>query len=190
MREIRNQTVVVLAGAAGSGKSTVAAVAARALPAALLDIDVVYGPIVPLVGGHSHGVVREAIYEGLVETAVRAAEAGASVVIAAPFTRERRDPRAWERLSDRCADAGAEAVLVWLRVPEATLVERLAARGAGRDAAKMANTADWLREAMPEVPPGVPHIELDGTLPAHVTAHALLAELAAREERVRAACSS
>lgn len=189
MREIRNQTVVVVAGAAGSGKSTVAAVVARALPAALIDIDVTFGPIVPLLAGHSRTAVREAIYEALVDTAASAARVGTHVVIAAPFTRERRDPPAWEQLRDRCAEAGAEAVLAWMRVPEATLIERLAARGAGRDESKLANPADWLREASPETPPSVPHIELDGTRPADVTARALLAELAVREGKARAACS-
>jgi predicted kinase len=190
MTEIRNQTVIVVAGAAGSGKSTVAALVARALPAALLDIDVTFGPVVPLLAGHSRAAARAAIYEALVDTAVHAARAGASVVIAAPFTRERRDPRAWERLCDRCADAGAEAVLVWLRTPEATLIERLATRGAGRDAAKLANPAEWLREATPEVPPTAAHIELDGTRPAEAMARALLAALAARTGEARAACSS
>jgi mannitol-1-/sugar-/sorbitol-6-phosphatase len=189
MREIRNQTVVVVAGAAGSGKSTVAAVAARALPAALIDIDVTFGPIVPLLAGHSHRVVRGAIYEALVDTAANAARAGAHVVIAAPFTRERRDPLAWEQLCERCAEAGAEAVLAWMRVPGATLIERLAARAADRDASKLANPAEWLREASPETPPNVPHIELDGTRAVDVTARALLAELAAREGKARAACS-
>lgn len=189
MREIRNQTVVVVAGAAGSGKSTVAAVVARALPAALIDIDVTFGPIVPLLAGHSRRVVRGAIYEALVDTAASAARAGAHVVIAAPFTRERRDPLAWEQLCERCAEAGAEAVLAWMRVPGATLIERLAARAADRDASKLANPAEWLREASPETPPNVPHIELDGTRAVDLTARALLAELAAREGKARAACS-
>jgi predicted kinase len=190
MTEIPNQTVIVVAGAAGSGKSTVAAVVARAFPAALLDIDVTFGPVVPLLAGHSPAVARAAFYDALVDTAAHAAAAGASVVIAAPFTRERRDPRAWQRLSERCADAGAEAVLVWLRTPATTLIERLAARGAGRDAAKLANPSEWLREATPELPPVAPHIELDGTRPAEATARALLAELAARAGKAPAACSS
>ena len=189
MREIRTQTIVVVAGAAGSGKSTVAAVVARALPAALLDIDVTFGPIAPLLAGHRGGVVRGAIYEALAETAASAARAGAHVVIAAPFTRERRDPLAWENLSDRWGQAGAEAVLAWMRVPGATLIERLAARAAERDAAKLADPATWLLEASPELPPSVPHIELDGTRAPDMTARALLDELAAREGRARAACS-
>jgi predicted kinase len=189
MTEIRNQTVVVMAGAAGSGKSTVAAAVARALPGALLDIDVTFGPVVPLLAGHAHAVIRSAIYEGLAETAANLAQAGTSVVIAAPYTRERRDPHAWERLCERCAEAGAEAVMAWLRVPEATLLERLAVRGAERDAAKLADAAEWLREATPEVAPNVPHIELDGTRGAEETARALLAALAAREGKAQAACS-
>ena len=74
---------------------------------------------------------------------------------------------------------------MWLRVPEGTLLERLAARGAERDAAKLANPADWLREASAGTPPSVPHIELDGTPAADVTACALLAELASLGENCR-----
>ena len=185
MTDIRNQTVVVVAGPPGSGKSTVAAAVARALQAALIDIDVTFGPIVPLLGEHPRSVLREAIYAGLVDTAAAAAQTGVHVVIAAPFTRERRDPRAWEELRDRFAEAGAVTVLVWLRVPEATLLERLAARGAARDATKLASPAAWLRETRPGTPPSVPHIELDGTPAADVAACALLAELASPREKCR-----
>jgi predicted kinase len=194
MTEIRNQMVVVVAGPPGSGKSTVAAAVARALGAALIDIDVTFAPIVPLFGEHPRSVLREAIYAGLTDTAVAAAQTGVHVVVAAPFTRERRDARAWGELRDRLAEAGAQAHLVWLRVPDATLLERLAARGAGRDASKLANPADWLREASPGTPPSVPHIELDGTPAADVAACALLAELASLGENcrpmTREACSS
>ena len=185
MTKIRNQTVVVVAGPPGSGKSTVAAAVARALRAALIDIDVTFSPIVPLLAEHPRSVLREAIYAGLTDSAVAAAQTGVDVVVAAPFTRERRDPRAWEELRDRFAEAGAEAVLVWLRVPEATLLERLAARGAARDAPKLASPAAWLRETQPGTPPSVPHIELDGTPAADVAACALLAELALLEENCR-----
>ena len=185
MTDIRNQTVVVVAGPPGSGKSTVAAAVARALRAALIDIDVTFGPIVPLLGEHPRSVLREAIYAGLVDTAAAAAQTGVHVVIAAPFTRERRDPCAWEELRDRFAEAGAVTVLVWLRVPEATLLERLAARGAARDATKLASPAAWLRETRPGTPPSVPHIELDGTPAADVAACALLAELASLGENCR-----
>ena len=185
MTEIRNQMVVVVAGPPGSGKSTVAALVARELRAALIDIDVTFAPVVPVLSGHPRGRVRDAIYAGLVDAAVAAAQTGVDVVVAAPFTRERRDAHAWGELRDRFAGAGAEAVLVWLRVPEATLLERLAARGAARDAAKLANPAGWLREASAETPPSARHIELDGAPAADVAACALLAELASLGENCR-----
>jgi predicted kinase len=193
MKDLPNQIAVVVTGAPGSGKSTVGAAVARALRAPLIDIDVTFGPIVPLLDGQPRGVVRDAFYEALVDTAAGAVRCGGHVVVAAPFTRERRDARAWGAVCERFAAAGAEAVLVWMRLPGDSVMERLAARAAERDAAKLADPAAWLSEASPETPPGVAHIELDGSWAADVAARALLAELAAREgtaRRMPTACSA
>jgi predicted kinase len=163
MLELRPQTVVIVAGPPGAGKSTVAVRIARALGAAWIDIDATFSPIVPLLGPHPREVVRAAIYESLVAAAEAALEAGVHVVVAAPFTRERRDPEAWERLAARLSAGGAVAELVWLHAPSELLLERLATRGATRDADKLADPASWLREAEPEAPPLGPHIAVDAT---------------------------
>ena len=80
-------------------------------------------------------------------------------------------------------------MLVWVRVPEAALLERLAARGAARDAAKLAEPAAWLRGSTPAEPPAVPHVELDGTLPPDAAARLALVELVRQTPGV-GACSS
>jgi predicted kinase len=184
MLELHHQTVVIVAGPPGAGKSTVAPRIARALGAAWIDIDATFSPIVPLLGPHPREVVRAAIYESLIAAAEAALEAGVHVVVAAPFTRERRDPDAWERLEARLSARGAVAELVWLHAPSELLLERLATRGATRDADKLADPASWLREAEPEAPPLGPHIAVDAT---DTEEHAVAQILRELGERVRAA---
>jgi predicted kinase len=187
MPELRHQTVVIVAGPPGAGKSTVAPRIAHALGAASIDIDATFSPIVPLVGPHPPEVVLAAIYESLIATTEASLQAGVHVVVAAPFTRERRDPLAWDRLSVRLSSRGAAAVLVWLYAPRDLLLERLAARGATRDADKLADPASWLREAEPEAPPLVPHIAVDTTDTAEHAVEQILRELV-EHDRAAAEC--
>ena len=191
MQTLRQQTVVMVTGPAGAGKSTIAVVLARALPAVLIDNDVKPGTIDPLLAGEARREARAAAYDALTDAALDAARSGAHVVVAAPLSEERRDARAWDHLCDRFADAGAQAVLAWIRVPAGDLLERLAARSADRDEVKLANPEAWLREADPGTPPDAAHIEIDGKLPAEEAAGALLAALyGGRPVTEREACSS
>lgn len=192
MPEISPQTVVVVAGPPGVGKSTVARPIAHALRAAYIDIDVTFSPVAPLLEAQPRDEVRDAIYESLASMTEASLQAGVDVVVAAPFTRERRDPLSWDRLSARFSSRGALPVLVWLHAPRELLLERLAARGAGRDAAKLADPASWLREAEPDAPPRVPHVAIDATQSTEQAVEKILSELgkAARAEAERGeACS-
>jgi predicted kinase len=181
MPELRHQTVVIVAGPPGAGKSTVAPGIAQALGAASIDIDATFSPIVPLLGPHARDVVRAAIYESLAVTTETSLQAGVHVVVVAPFTRERRDPVAWERLSARLSARGADTVLVWVHAPRELLLERLVARGETRDADKLADPASWLREAEPEAPPRVPHIAVEATHTAEHAVEHILRELVERD---------
>jgi hypothetical protein len=105
-------------------------------------------------------------------------------VVAAPFTRERRDPDAWERLAGRLSARGAVAELVWLHAPSELLLERLATRGATRDADKLADPAPWLLEAEPEAPPLSAHIAVDATDAAEHAVEQILRELGERARAV------
>ncbi len=191
MKTLRQQTAVIVTGPAGAGKSTIAVVLARALPAVLIDNDVTPGTIDPLLTGEAR---RDRAARGLRRAHGRGSGGGAQ-------RRPRGGRGAVQRGAARRARlgsparplcrAGAEAVLAWIRVPDADLLERLAARSAGRDEAKLANPAAWLREADPGTPPSAPHIEIDGTCPAEEAAGALLAALyGCRPVTEREACSS
>jgi predicted kinase len=181
MPELRHQTVVIVAGAPGVGKSTVSLRIARAIGAASIDIDAVFEPLVPLLAGQPRELVRTAIYESLAAIVEATLPTGAHVVVAAPFTRERRDPLAWDRLADRLSAQGADVVLVWLHAPPESLLARLATRGASRDAGKLVDPASWLREAEPEAPPSVSYIAVDATQTTENAVEQILRALVDRE---------
>jgi predicted kinase len=181
MPELRHQTVVIVAGAPGVGKSTVALRIARAIGAASIDIDAVFEPLVPLLAAQPRELVRTAIYESLAAIVEASLPAGAHVVVAAPFTRERRDTLAWDRLAARLSSDGADIVLVWLHAPPEPLLARLATRGASRDAEKLVDPASWLREAEPEAPPSVSYIAVDATQTTENAVEQILRELVDRD---------
>lgn len=162
---------VLISGPPASGKSTVARSVAAELRAALLDQDVVTGPLTKVVGDltGTHDLddpmladlTRAARYESLVATAVDNLRAGVPVVLVAPFTAERSDAAAWLRIRERLRAAGGRPLLVWLYVPADELVRRLRARGAARDGSKLADTAAFAMKVLRE--PAVEHLAIDAT---------------------------
>lgn len=160
-----------MTGAPASGKSTTAAEVARRLGAAVLDLDSMTNPLVDIVasatGASDYGdptvadLTRDARYECLTRVARDCLEAGVSVVLIAPFTAERKDSAAWERLAARLETGGGLVRLAWIRVTEELLVERIVARGAARDADKIAGLRDYVA-SVDLTPPRTSHIELDG----------------------------
>jgi predicted kinase len=163
----------VVAGVPASGKSMLGAALARRLRAALLDLDVLTGPLTAVVAdlvGAAPGdlddprvraTTREATYTALVDTARGCLASSVPTVVVAPFTTERSDPVAWTALVERL---GAPAHLVWATVPPGELVRRMAARDAIRDRRKLANVEAYLASKA-VAPPAVPHLAVDTTAP-------------------------
>jgi predicted kinase len=166
---------VLLTGWPGSGKSTVGRALAGRLGAALVDQDTVTGPLVSvvanLVGVHDLDdarlaePTRDARYETVAAVAEENLRVGTPVVLVAPFTRERRHPHAWEALDTRLRSAGGWPLLVWLYLEPAVVVDRLRARGAHRDLAKLADPSSFLAGLDQGAPTG-PHIVVDAERPA------------------------
>lgn len=165
---------VLLSGPPAAGKTTVGRDLARHLGAALLDLDTATAPLVAVVA-HLVGTTdlddrglatqtREARYETLVALAEDNLRMGTSVVLVAPFTAERRDLAAWERLAARLRKAGGEPLLVWLRLDSAGVAARLQARGADRDRAKSAGP-DSIAATLDLDAPDVPHVVVDASGP-------------------------
>jgi predicted kinase len=168
---------VVVAGPPASGKSSLGARLAPAVGAALLDQDVMTRPLVAVVARllrtptddldspRLRAASRDAVYRTLLDTAVANLTVGNPVVLIAPFTRERTNPRRWQLVRARLEAAGGAPTLLWMRCPTDELLRRLHARAAPRDRAKLADPRSYLTAGV-LAPPAVAHTAIDATLSA------------------------
>jgi predicted kinase len=163
----------VMAGAPGAGKSTVAGLLLhllRPVPA-LLDKDVLFAGFVAQVqraygkppgereGDWYDAHVKRHEYGGMTAAAAQIRATGCPVLLVGPFTGQIRDPDRWSAWVGRLG--GDPVHLIWVRCDEATLHARLLRRGSPRDAGKLADFDRFLARMAPDVPPPVPHHELD-----------------------------
>ena len=162
--------VWMVSGPPASGKSTLAMEIARRRRAVLLDLDVLTAPLTGVLAAllevddldaaplaqHS----RAARYETLQAVAVDNVRLGLPAVLVAPFSSERRDPVAWSRFTAPLVEAGGVPQLVWLRIPGDALLQRMTARAAARDRAKLTEGLEYLARA-DLAPPSVVHTAVD-----------------------------
>lgn len=161
--------IVVVAGPAGSGKTTLGRALARTLRLPLLDLDTITNPVLDGVGaladhdwpaGATHWndaalrpTVRPARYAALLATLADQRDAGVGAVLVAPFTAELRGGEEWDALVEA---AGVVPRVVWLRADAATLADRRAGRAADRDA--------HIVDAPSDVEPQVRHLTIEAAL--------------------------
>lgn len=181
--------IVVVSGDPGAGKSRLARGLAERLGSVLLDLDDLAGApteaLLASIGQPPEAIddpalaaaLRSARYDSLVAAAKTNLEVGNRVVLAAPFTAERRDLGAWSRLVGRLAvslpggplgaaavgaspsdPAGRDVVLVFVDCPPGERARRLAVRGLERDRAKRERRLPEASER-----PVVPHLRVDAT---------------------------
>jgi predicted kinase len=167
----------VVAGAPGSGKSTVADLllatfreAGRPVPA-LLDKDTLYGDFVAATlaaagraphereGDWYDAHIKRHEYAGMTATAREISARGCPVLLSAPFTQQIRHTHLWNRWVGE--SGGGRIELVYVRSDAKTLAARLAARASSRDGGKRTDFVAFLGRMKPDVSPPVPHHEID-----------------------------
>ena len=180
---MKRAAAILIGGPPATGKSTLATALAPRLGAALLDLDVVTGPLVRVVSGLTGlrdlddpvlaGLTRDARYGALLDLADANLRAGLPVVLVAPFSRERAEPSAWAATARRL---GGDPLMVWLHLPPQELVQRLAGRALCRDEDKIRDPASFLTGLDLE-PPVVPHLALDASQPTGTLVRSVLDHL-------------
>lgn len=162
----RQRSVYVVAGPAGSGKSTLGRALAGVTGAVVLDQDIATNPLMAqlalLVGAGNdldhpalRGPVRQARYQCIVDVAVDNGRLGRDVVMIAPFTAECTDRLAWQELARQLAPA--QVRLIWVTVPPEVALARRIRRNLARDAA-----AATAAPPQPFPSPVVEHISASG----------------------------
>lgn len=155
--------IVIVAGPAGSGKSTLGLELARSQGLPLLDLDTITNPLLdslaPLMFSGKHwndanfrDLVRPARYAALLATIVDQRLTDVGAVVVAPFTRELDGGAEWKAL---VSAAGGEPTVIWLKASPELLTVRRSRRGADRDA-HVVNSASGT--------PAVPHLAVDAEL--------------------------
>lgn len=154
---------VVVAGTAGSGKSTLGRALAIALRAPLVDLDSVTTPLLDALPGDALGghwltsphaaAIRAGRYAALRATAADALATTGRVVVVAPFTAELSGGTEWNALRE--ALSPAEPRVVHVDGDPAVLASRRSSRGASRDAH---------RPETPPIPPAIAVTAVDAEL--------------------------
>lgn len=173
--------VVFITGAAGTGKSTVAELLGARWKTQHLDFDHVTRSLVDqALAEHPEWdeptCLREVKAERYAEFFARVVSEVSTgsrpgvLVASAPMTGFLADSNAWAEVASGIRAAGAEPVVVWLNVNDATRRSRVAARGSVRDLGVDEG------ERVP-IPPVVAHLAISAGASPEAVAEAISVEL-------------
>jgi predicted kinase len=168
--------LILVCGAPGVGKSTLARALMCRLAAAWLNSDAV---IEPFFGDDRDSAgfkrARPDFFEGLYVLARMNLETGNTVLLDVPHVTQMRDA-AWRRRMRKMAEAnGARLVVLKCVAGAETLKRRVRARNAKRDRVKLGRWAAHMAEHPPDFPVPLPHAVIDMEQPLGRAARAALA---------------
>jgi predicted kinase len=168
--------LAIIGGYAGCGKSEFGRFLSSITGWALLDKDTLTRPIAERLlvslGSHPNDresetylrTVRPLEYQCLMNAGYENLQAGVSTILAAPFVAE-LDDKAWlQRLLNRCGSLGTTVSVSWVHCDAQSMQEYLIARGAARDAWKLANWDDWMAMVDLNKRPACDHFVVDNQL--------------------------
>lgn len=158
-------TLVLLMGAAGTGKTTLAGLLIGRLQLVYLDNNFLADAFHPRTRrGSAYLRVRPRLYAALYRVAEENLAAGNSVLLAAPHVRQSSDPTWRADLADLLGRTLARLSVLCCRCPESVQRARLTERNEPRDHWKLANWAEYA--AAEPVDFEVPYVHLS-VLTAH-----------------------
>jgi predicted kinase len=180
---------LLIAGPPGSGKSLVGTSLARTLGATLIDLDVATEPLLGVIRSLVNvndiddprlaTLTRTARYETITCLGEENLRVGQTVLLVAPFTKERKKLDAWEALYRRLHQAGGGPVtMIWLYLSREELLQRMRARGAERDEAKLNDEQRFL-DQLDLGPPVGPHIPIHAVGSVDQIVHSIFMHLRA-----------
>ncbi|MEV7229710.1 AAA family ATPase [Polymorphospora sp. NPDC051019] len=170
--------VALIGGYAGSGKTELGRILARATGWPMLDKDTLTRPVVEaaleILGQSPHDResdvylrrVRPREYEALSSAAEENVQCGNSVIVTAPFIAEFQDPQWLDRTRARFASLGATLSVVWVYCDPDTMNLYLRRRGAARDAVKLTDWPGYLSRIDTNFRPAIEHTVIDNCVSA------------------------
>ena len=159
---LKPPALILVCGAPGAGKSTLARALMRRLAAAWLNSDAVIEPFFP----HDRDSAafqraRPDFFEGLYALVRLNLETGNSVLLDVPHVTQMRDAAWRRRLRAMARAAGADLVCLKCVASAETLRRRIRARDAKRDRVKLGRWDAHMREHPPDFPVPLPHAVID-----------------------------
>jgi predicted kinase len=166
--------LTVICGNAGVGKTTLGREICKSRSGhLLLDIDQVCERLVVAgltASGQDPGdrdspsykaTYREPIHQTLFDLAKENLSFGLTVVVVAPFTKERRDPTFLDYLKTRCGVD--DCLVVYLTCDDQLRRSRIVQRGNPRDALKLKEWDQYAAVGVDPTPPPFPHFHIHHT---------------------------
>ena len=155
-------SLILVLGAAGSGRTTFAQHVVPKLGCVYLNTDPIADIFFP--GDRDSPAYKAAnpnIYRALYDIAFANLKIGNSVLLDAPHVAQMRDP-AWHAwISEETDRLAARLRIIRCFSDTETLRSRLRSRGEARDANKLGNWSEYVRDDPARPPILLPHIEID-----------------------------